>query len=351
MIRGHTHRASSFTSISRPHLPSIDENEIALTPSPSSPSTPPAPLRIPRKSPRRALRNYGIPPPAYIPPARAYRAPPPAHYSPPSYSYGYHETKGKFIEPDITDSGSFMKRRFRGVDKRRGCCLLVIFMVGAAIVAIALGVGLSIGLDNASKDIPQESLTPEPTPKFPAGSYAFRADLQNTSTDCTSNPSTWRCYPYTQGSSATFFWIITSNDDDGSYNISSTANPFAPSFANLTLKRLDENTSQERLQFSFSMTKTDVPDDMLSSSNVAAKCMFDDTLFEATLWTQRNGDDFDDGSDGDNFVEWPGNVEIVQRKMFRGGLPECVDSQGGIVGDIKSSNGTCGQGKHERDRS
>jgi hypothetical protein len=71
------------------------------------------------------------------------------YYSPPSYSYGYAEAKGKFIEPDMTDSGSFRERRFCGVDKRRGCCLLVIFMVGAAIVAIALGVGLSIGLDNA----------------------------------------------------------------------------------------------------------------------------------------------------------------------------------------------------------
>ncbi|RFN43560.1 tat pathway signal sequence [Fusarium flagelliforme] len=195
------------------------------------------------------------------------------------------------------------------------------------------------GLDNASKNTPQESSTPKPTPQFPAGSYSFRADLQNISTDCTSNPSTWRCYPYTQGSSATFFWIITTNDDN-SYNISSTTNPFAPSFSNLTLKRLDENTSKERLQFSFSMTKTVVPDAMLSSSNRAAKCMFDNTLFEATLWTQRN-DGSDDGSGGDKFADWPGDVEIVQRKMFRGGSPECLDSQGSNVGDIKASNGTC----------
>lgn len=88
------------------------------------------------------------------------------------------------------------------------------------------------------------------------------------------------------------------------------------------------------------MTKTVVPDAMLSSSNRAAKCMFDDTLFEATLWTQRN-DGSDGGSGGDKFAEWPGDVEIVQRKMFRGGSPECLDSQGSNVGDIKPSNGTC----------
>lgn len=149
MIRGHTHRASSFTSISRPHLPSIDENEIATTPSPPSPATPPTPLRIPRKSPRRALRNNGMPPPAYIQRPRVYYSPPKVHYSQPSYNYGYAETKGKYVEPDMTDCGSFRERRLCGMNRRRGCCLLVIFMVGAAIVAIALGVGLAIGLDNA----------------------------------------------------------------------------------------------------------------------------------------------------------------------------------------------------------
>lgn len=72
-----------------------------------------------------------------------------AHYSPPTYDYGYAEAKGKFVETDMTDAGSYRETRFCGVDRRRGCCLLVIFMVGAAIVAIALGVGLAIGLDNA----------------------------------------------------------------------------------------------------------------------------------------------------------------------------------------------------------
>lgn len=88
------------------------------------------------------------------------------------------------------------------------------------------------------------------------------------------------------------------------------------------------------------MTKTVVPDDMLSSSNRAAKCMFDDTLFEATLWTKKN-EDGGNGSDGGTFADWPGDIQIVQRKMFNGGSSECVDSQGSTVGDIKASNGTC----------
>ncbi|SPJ79541.1 uncharacterized protein FTOL_07932 [Fusarium torulosum] len=330
MIRGHNPRTGSFNSISRPYLPSIDENEIASTPSSPGPPTPP--LRIPRKSPHRALRNNGLPP-AYIPRPRVYYAPPVAHYSPPSYAYA--ETKGKFIEHESAYEGSYRERRFCGIDKRRGYCLLVIALVGLAVVAIALGIGLSIGLNDDNQRPAQESSTPEPTPQFPAGSFAFRADLQNTSTECTSNPSTWRCYPYKKGSSATFFWIITPNGDD-SYNISSTENPFAPSFANLTLKMLDKDTSKERLQFSFSMDKTVVPDDDLSASNRVAKCTFDDTLLEATLWTQGG-----DGSDSSKFADWPGNVEIVQRKTFDGGSPTCVDSEGGNVGDVTSAAGSC----------
>ncbi|KAM0559393.1 hypothetical protein ACHAPJ_004420 [Fusarium lateritium] len=208
-----------------------------------------------------------------------------------------------------------------------------------AIVAIALGVGLAIGLKNNNENSIQESSISEPPPDFPAGSFAFKADLKNTTTECTSNPSTWRCYPYTTGSSATFFWIITPNNDT-SYNISSTENPFVPSFTNLTLNIIDKDTSKERLQFSYTMDKTVVPDDKLSSSNRAAKCTFNNTLFEATLWTQRSGDG-DDGDDSGKFKSWPGDAEIVQRRMPGSGSPDCVDSEGDSIGDIKSGSGTC----------
>ncbi|KAJ4261558.1 hypothetical protein NW762_006986 [Fusarium torreyae] len=332
MIRGQSRRANSFGSVSRPYLPSIDENEIASTP--SSPDPPSPPLRIPKKSPRRALRNAGLPP-AYMPRARVYSSPPMVYHSPPSYT----EAKSRFIERELLDEGSFKERKLCGIDKRRGCCLLVIALVAMAIVAIALGVGLAIGLKNNENSIQEETSTSEPPPDFPAGSFAFKADLQNTTTECTSNPSTWRCYPYTTGSSATFFWIITPNNNT-SYNISSTENPFVPSFTNLTLNILDKDTSKERLQFSYTMDKTVVPDDKLSSSNRAAKCTFDDTIFEATLWTQSSGDG-DNGDDTGKFKSWPGDVEIVQRKMPGAGSPDCVDSEGASIGDIKSGSGTC----------
>ncbi|KAF5974308.1 hypothetical protein FCOIX_8372 [Fusarium coicis] len=315
MNRNHNYRTGSFNSISRPYLPSIDENEIASTPSSHSPPTPP--LRIPRKSPRRAPRNNAIPP---------------------AYSYNYSDTKGKFLEHEYSEAGSYRERKICGLDKRRGCCLLVIALVGVAIVAVALGIGLSIGLKDEDRAPSQETSTSEAPAAFPAGSFAFKADLQNTTTDCTSNPSTWRCYPYEKGSSTTFFWIISSTNGS-SYNISSTENPFAPSFTNLTLNVLDKDTSLERLQFSFSMNKTVVPDDKLSSSNRAAKCTFDDTLFEATLWTQRKRGD--EAAGNTKFAAWPGDVDVVQRKTFNGGSPNCVDSEGGQVGDVKSESGAC----------
>ncbi|KAF5017719.1 hypothetical protein F66182_10317 [Fusarium sp. NRRL 66182] len=313
MIKGHSRRASSFGSNSRPYLPSIDENEVASSPSTHSPPSPP--LRIPTKSPRRAL-----PPPAYIPQNRIY---PP--YTLPAPQPNYHEIKGKFIEHESMDEGSCRDPTLCGLDKRRGCCLLVIAVAFVAVVAIGLGVGLSL-----RHEIPTLESWSEP-PQYPAGSFSFKTTLQNTSTECTSNPSTWRCFPYTQGSSATFFWIITSVNST-SYTISSSANPFAPSFTNLTLTPTPNN---DRLQFSFSMNKTVVPDDKLSASNRAAECVFDDTHVDATLWM--NGGE----GNGDRFADWPGDVEIVQRKTFGSGPLECVDSDGGSVGDVRATSGAC----------
>lgn len=187
-----------------------------------------------------------------------------------------------------------------------------------------------------------EDNSPLKDPNFPAGSFSLKANLQKPLTECTSNPSTWRCYPYTEGEPATFFWIITYVNTQF-YKISSTDNPFAPSFTNLTLELLDENTPKERLLFSFSMNKTVVPDDQLSSSNRAARCTFDDTRFEATLWTHRSKghDNDDDTSDNSKFVAWPGDVEIVQSKSFKSGSPRCVDDDGDKVGDVKSRSGAC----------
>ncbi|KAM0430540.1 hypothetical protein ACHAPT_005889 [Fusarium lateritium] len=356
MIRGHGHGRGVGSLGSRSvlsYMPPIDENEVASTPSPSPPKPP---LRVPHKSPRRAMRTNngvtaaklnGVLPPPYVPPyilSAGYSPPPTLHPPPPSYKEARAAAKGKIVERESLGEEEVIVPRARicGVDRRRVCCLFGVAVAVMAVIAIGLGIGLTIGLKDKRKDSTTDEYSPLRDPNFPAGSFAFKADLQKPLTDCTSNPSTWRCYPYTEGSPATFFWIITYVNAQF-YRISSTDNPFAPSFTNITLELLDENTPKERLLFSFSMNKTVVPDEQLSPSNRAARCTFDDTRFEATLWTHRSKDHNkdDDGSDNSKFVAWPGDVEIVQSKTFKRGSPRCVDGDGEKVGDIKSRSGAC----------
>ncbi|KAH7250539.1 hypothetical protein B0J15DRAFT_44716 [Fusarium solani] len=362
MIRGHGRGPGSLGSRSGvSYMPPIDENEVASTPSPSPPKTP---LRVPHKSPRRGMRTHngvtkinsnnngaaklnGVLPPPYVPPyilSAGYSPPhaPTLHPPPPSYKEA-HAVKGKIVEGESLgeEEGVVPRGRICGVDRRRVCCLFGVAVAAMAIIAIGLGIGLTIGLKDKRQGSTEDN-SPLKDPNFPAGSFSFKANLQKPLTECTSNPSTWRCYPYTEGEPATFFWIITYVNTQF-YKISSTDNPFAPSFTNLTLELLDENTPKERLLFSFSMNKTVVPDDQLSSSNRAARCTFDDTRFEATLWTHRSKghDNDDDTSENSKFVAWPGDVEIVQSKSFKSGSPRCVDDDGDKVGDVKSRSGAC----------
>jgi hypothetical protein len=195
--------------------------------------------------------------------------------------------------------------------------------------------------DNTSPD--------PPAAVFPAGSYSFETTLQRTNTSCSSNPAAWRCYPDVQGGNATFFWHVHDVTSGPSpYAVSSTENPFAPSFTNVSATVLDEGTPEERLTFSFDMDKTVVPSDALTPDNTAATCTFPGTRLEATLWTRRrNGTAFEPptGSDvGDGrFPPWPCDVEIVQTKEGASseGAPTCEDSDGHPVGDVTSGDGDC----------
>lgn len=173
---------------------------------------------------------------------------------------------------------------------------------------------------------------------FPAGSYSFETTLQSTTTDCTSRASTWRCYPYNIDSNATFFWILSPSD--GGYTISSSENPFAPSFDNLTLSTVDKDGDDERLTFEFEMERSVVPEDALTEDNRAAKCRFAGTKFQATLWTKR-GVPADADTDGGKFARWPGDVEIVQSKEAELGQPVCEDADGNAIADVQASSGEC----------
>ncbi|KAJ4996783.1 hypothetical protein K4K48_007880 [Colletotrichum sp. SAR 10_66] len=233
------------------------------------------------------------------------------------------------------------------------------YMVVLFIMIIGLVVGLAAGLTISSRK--QTTTTPTNTTVpniFPAGSFAFNTALADVATNCTSNPATWRCFPYetynqsltsgsANGSLATYYWTITPRNSY-TYQISSSANPFSPQFANLSMALFDGNSYNERLVFNFTLPKSVVPSEAIAADNKAATCVYADTAFSATLWTRKNssvgaGSAAADGnvtavSDGSKWANWPGQIEITQIKS--GGGPECKDSDGNAV-SVAAGEGQC----------
>lgn len=374
-------------------MPPIAEDETTLHPAhiPVTPSVvraPRAPLRVPQKMSQPT-------PPPYVPVT---------HISPPRYSRSNSNSnsinktssqsdddEGRSWPPSSSESidgrGSsetrlekhpqerhshrefvpsgggrlkrWVDRQWFGSRRKRWAVFAGLALVLVSVV-VGLALGLTLGLrdgdandESGGQDGGDDSQPADPV--FPAGSYSFTTALQRTATDCTSNPSTWRCFPYESGSNATFFWIITGGIDSepDSYTVSSTENPFAPSFTNLTAKLSGRGTRNERLEFSFDMDKTVVPSDALTSDNRAAECTFRGTKFETTLWTRRGDgravdtktdDDDDDGggsSRRSSFSPWPADVEIIQTMAAEEGEPRCEDRDGTRITDVQAGDGEC----------
>jgi hypothetical protein len=336
--RSPTSRAS-LTSVGQ--MPVIDEDDEART----APKPPAVPLRSPQRSYRRSMAR-GLPPP-YVP----------ATYLPPVYRPPYLEAAERKKAADL-EAGKDPKKvaagataasrlRKRSSDKdwkndsrRRSCRFVALLLVLMAIV-VGLAVGLTLGLKDRGKH--DSSSLEAASSRFPAGSFAFNTTLRRTATDCTSNPATWRCYPYEQGSPATFFWIVSAVSSHA-FAVSSSDNPFAPAFANVSMRLVDGNQPAERFVFSFSTDTVVVPSDALTPGNRAARCAFDDTEFEATVWTRRRGGATvrpPDRAPGEGFVEWPGDVEVAQVKKAQPGSPKCEDVDGAVIADVQAGAGTC----------
>ncbi|KPM43333.1 hypothetical protein AK830_g3172 [Neonectria ditissima] len=325
MTRGHGSPSSRSSLTGVGFLPVIAEDEVARPPSKPAVALPP---RVPQKSPRRTSSPRGLPPP-YVPPYVSLAAPT-LHPPPPSYR---EESDGKVG----AGGGEYGGRRSLA---SRLCCVLGAVLAVLAVLAIALAVGLTVGLKNKEQQTTKDADVEDQT--FPAGSFSFNVNLQETTTRCTSNPTTWRCYPYTEGDAATFFWIIASSSSSN-YTISATDNPFAPSFANRSLAVVDAGKPTERLRFSFTAPKTVAPSEQLTPDNRAVQCVFDATRFEATLWTRRRGNHtvVDPEPGRAKFADWPADAEVVQSKAAARGQPRCEDSNGNRVSGVKSGSGTC----------
>ncbi|KOS23442.1 hypothetical protein ESCO_006681 [Escovopsis weberi] len=242
-------------------------------------------------------------------------------------------------------------------EHRRRRCRFVGLLTFLVVITLGLGVGLSLGLsysgmsNGEGTEFGDASMT---------GSFSFDTTLQQISTGCTSNPTTWRCFPYSSGVVTEFQWAIKQDEDDD-YSISSlsTASPASHAFSNVPLTLLDSSLTTERFVFSFQMNKTVVPSAALASSSFssssspspskpshASSCTYTNATFQGTLWTRRASlrhrpKALQRRQDGE-FPAWPGLIEITELVDSRKGSMACHDSEGVEIGGMRAVEGTCG---------
>ncbi|MCJ1236334.1 hypothetical protein MMC14_004315 [Varicellaria rhodocarpa] len=234
--------------------------------------------------------------------------------------------------------------------------LALALLVIATIIALVVGlvVGLRKGHNHQS-----ETISPSPSnttstvnAPFPAGSYAITTFLDIVSTNCTSNPATWRCYPYTtyssshSGALATFNWVISPSNADGASNdtftVSASHDPFAIDFSNAPLSLVDAGTSQERYTFSIQRQKTVFPTTAITTDNAAASCDYNNTQLQASLYT-RMPNTYNASSQSSSttqtlstsnsstggFQAWPFAADVTQSIGGGANVPACYESNNG----------------------
>ena len=189
---------------------------------------------------------------------------------------------------------------------------------------------------------------------FPAGSYRFDTYLDTISTNCTSNPATWRCYPFftyatspTQAT-ATFDWIISpseASEGGSNYTISSTQNYFSIVFNNASLSLMNPGADDEHYFFQTMMDKPTKPVAQLGSENVASTCYFNSTTFHGYLYTKMqktfSTNDTNASTDANPaFADWPFAIRVEQVASAGAGTPTCVGPSGESLGDFSVADGT-----------
>lgn len=185
---------------------------------------------------------------------------------------------------------------------------------------------------------------------FPAGTYRIQTVLTSRTTNCTSNPSIWTCYPYTTysdsqtDSRADFDWIISpSSTSRSEYTISSNQQVFTIVFSNITLTLMNEGNDNEYYTFDIPLPKGTRPAAPLGTSNAAAACTFSDSVLKAELYTKIGKTLSDTQSLQDMpYKPWPYMVKIEQTAAPDAGSPKCVDLSGNNLGDFSAQGGECG---------
>jgi hypothetical protein len=134
----------------------------------------------------------------------------------------------------------------------------------------------------------------------------------------------------------TFDWII--NGTTGDLLISSTPNPFAITFSNVSLSLVDPGSLDERYSFSVSLDKYVIPSEPILPNNEIAGCYYNGTTLEGSLYTKKtaaggNGTTSpNDGGQGQNFVNWPYAAEVNQSIAGGSNVPACYPGDGVVQG-------------------
>ncbi|KAI3324491.1 hypothetical protein HD806DRAFT_47392 [Xylariaceae sp. AK1471] len=319
---------------------------------------------LPKRSPMRAVHYNAMK-------LKLQPYPYPGSHLPPPYSP--NTPPGRNMKAPL-DPPPPKDRRPGWFVERGGWIRVVLFGVLGVFAITALVVGLVLGLRRRGHGGDGDSTSPAPDVPmlFPAGSYSFVTALWNTSTACTSNSATFRCYPFTTydpssptsetDAMATFLWTIAARAGS-TYDISTAPSPFVPQFNNISLNLIDGNQDSERLVFELGQMVLEVlpvepiTSDSSSGSGKATKCFFNDTVLSATIWTRKSAEyptnlttSVDNKGNGthtsENFDPWPYAVEVSQVAGAGAGVPDCRDADGNQVGDFEipraAGGGDCG---------
>lgn len=270
--------------------------------------------------------------------------------SPPDYS----ATDAAHLRSEKMD----ILRNNKHVIKRGGWKRLCLTLLVLVVVIIGVVVGLTLGLRQRGW---RESSTPSATDvspvasePFPAGFYSISTFLDSVNTSCTSNPVTWTCYPYVtyaqsqSAASATFNWVIAQSGSG--YMISTTSDPFAISFMNVSLTLVDSGSSNERYTFALPSAKYVIPSSIITNDGTMAGCYFNNTHIEGSLYTKKlntypsnlttttstppatttaatNG-----LITSETFQSWPYAIEFVQSAAGGFNVPDCYHVVNGNIG-------------------
>ena len=200
----------------------------------------------------------------------------------------------------------------------------------------------------ASGTITGGNPNPASNTTFPAGSYSISTFLDTIATNCTSDPATWTCYPYStyaqspSQSNATFDWIISPVEGTNNYTVSSTQNYFSILFSNISMSLMNSGADDEHYFFQTSMQKPTKPVGQLTSENVQATCYFNSTTFQAYLYTKiaKTYPNNSTTNTTEPFMPWPYAVKVEQVTGAGVGTPTCLDPSGNSLGDFSVSDRT-----------